>query len=61
MDPFLLGVVLLRVAPIGPIHVLFTLTLLSTDGSNWILQIRVMLLPIAITWLRATAVMFMIG
>ena len=30
---------------VGPVHVLFTVTLLSTDGSNWILQVRVRLLP----------------
>ena len=61
MDPFLFGAVLLKVAPIGPIHVLFTVTLLSTDGSNWILQVSVMLSPIVITWLRATAAILMIG
>ena len=58
MDPFLFGAVPLRVACLGPSHVLFTVTLLSTDGSNWILQVRVTLFPIA---LMATAVIFMNG
>ena len=61
MDPFLFEAVLLSVAPVGSFHVPFTVTLLSTDVSNWTLQVSVTLLPIAITWLRATAVMFMIG
>ena len=46
MEPFLLGAVPLYIIPPGPIHVLFTITVLSTDGSNWILQVKVTLLPI---------------
>ena len=39
----------LGVREVGPVHVLFTVTLLSTDGSNWILQVRVRLLPMVAT------------
>ena len=42
-DPVHEGLLPLRVAPPGAVHVLFTITVLSTDGSNWILQVRVML------------------
>ena len=40
---------MLGVRKVGPIHVLFTITVLSTDGSNWILQVRVRLLPMVTT------------
>ena len=39
----------LDVREFGPIHVLFTVTLLSTDGFNWISQVKVMLPPIVVT------------
>ena len=39
----------LGVREAGPVHVLFTVTLLSTDGSNWILQVRVRLPPMVNT------------
>ena len=44
-DPVHEGLLPLRVAPPGAVHVLFTITVLSTDGSNWILQVRVILSP----------------
>ena len=47
-------------APPGAVHVLFTITVLSTDGSNWILQVRVSPSPTIITWL-GTAVMVTMG
>ena len=61
MEPFLLGAVPLYIFPPGPIHVLFTITVLSTDGSNWILQVRVTLLPIETTGLGIVARMDMVG
>ena len=61
MDPFLFGAVPLRVAPDGPNHVLFTITVLSTDGSNWILQVRVTLLPIETTGLERVAMIVAFG
>ena len=50
----------LRVAPPGSIHEVFTITVLSTDGSNWILQVRVRLSPSVMTWL-GTVVMVTVG
>ena len=47
-------------APPGAVHVLFTITVLSTDGSNWILQVRVRPSPSVMTWL-GTAVMVTVG
>ena len=61
MEPFLLGTVPLYIFPPGPIHVLFTITGLSTDGSNWILQAKVTLLPIGTTGLGIVARMDMVG
>ena len=50
----------LRVAPPGAVHEVFTITVLSTDGSNWILQVRVRLSPSVMTWL-GSALMVTVG
>ena len=60
-DPVHEGLLPLRVAPPGAVHVLFTITVLSTDGSNRILQVRVRLPPAMATWLGTPVVVMMGG
>ena len=48
-DPIHKGLLPLRVAPPGAVHVLVTITVLSTDESNWTLHNKVRFLPVMTT------------
>ena len=61
-DPIHKGLLPLRVAPPGAVHVLVTIIVLSTDGSNWTLHNRVRFLPAtATTWLKTAETVRMGG